>query len=281
MLGVKPCSGIPGPGDPRHAGSHWRSSAASHAGHQGHLRGFAGLPETGVEGTDGGIAAGGGRRPYTRGPHRGTTAPGAPFALAAATVLVQGRHPRQRRHLPAIQRPQLGELPEQRARHHRPDAGDGAQQVLLLAPHRTRPQRLVQLPIQLGELLAEPDDVGIEGRTQAGARRGRRFCSAVRISSNCRRRARRAASSCATASGSGRGGGCTRAAKRARTRASRASLLARWPVARAKSRTWRGLTTATASPAATSAAVTAVSYPPVASSTTNWGAGRPVPPPGW
>jgi hypothetical protein len=37
------------------------------------------------------------------------------------------------------------------------------------------------------------------------------------------------------------------------------SVLANWPIARAKSRTWRGLTTTTGSSRATSAATTAAS----------------------
>ena len=44
------------------------------------------------------------------------------------------------------------------------------------------------------------------------------------------------------------------------------------PIARAKSRIWRGLTTASGSPAPLSAAATAISKPPVASSTTRAGA---------
>ena len=49
------------------------------------------------------------------------------------------------------------------------------------------------------------------------------------------------------------------------------SVLASWPVARAKSRTWRGLATTTGRPAAATAATAARSYPPVASRTTNAG----------
>jgi hypothetical protein len=53
--------------------------------------------------------------------------------------------------------------------------------------------------------------------------------------------------------------------------ASRASVLASRPVARAKARIWRGLTTASGTPAPASAAATATSKPPVASSTTRVG----------
>ena len=95
----------------------------------------------------------------------------------------------------------------------------------------------------------------------------RRFCSAVRMPISCWRRPRRARSSCVWASGSGRGVGRITSAKCARARASNASVLANWPVARAKSRACRGLTTTTGRPAVAKALVTARSRPPVASST--------------
>src|SRR5215212_7950705 len=71
-------------------------------------------------------------------------------------------------------------------------------------------------------------------------------------------------------SGSGRGrvGGLTRSAKRAITSASSVSVLARRPIALAKARIWRGLTTQSGSPAPARAAATVASKPPVASRTT-------------
>ena len=62
----------------------------------------------------------------------------------------------------------------------------------------------------------------------------------------------------------GRTGGRTASAKWARTRASSASVLASLPVALAKSRTCRGLTTATGRDAAANAAARGISRPPVA-----------------
>ena len=56
------------------------------------------------------------------------------------------------------------------------------------------------------------------------------------------------------------------------TWASSASVLASRPVARAKSRIWRGLTTASGRPAPARAAATVISNPPVASSTIRAGA---------
>ena len=71
--------------------------------------------------------------------------------------------------------------------------------------------------------------------------------------------------------GNGRTAGRTASAKWASTWASMASVLASLPIALAKSRTWRGLTATTGSPALPSAANTASSKPPVASSTINVG----------
>ena len=101
------------------------------------------------------------------------------------------------------------------------------------------------------------------------ARRLRRFRSAVIISTIWRLRATSSASARACAPGTGRGSGRIASAKWAIAWASRVSVLASLPVDRAKSRIWRGLTTASGRPAAHSAAAAVVSKPPVASSTTS------------
>ena len=95
----------------------------------------------------------------------------------------------------------------------------------------------------------------------------RRFRSDVTISSSCRRRSTRARSSRVSSSGSGRTGGLIASANCASTWASMASVLANLPVARAKLRTWRGLTNDTGRPATSSSPATNISNPPLASST--------------
>src|SRR2546425_7281935 len=100
----------------------------------------------------------------------------------------------------------------------------------------------------------------------------RRCSSASSISTSCRRRRSHACRLCVIVSGSGRTGGRTTSAKCANTPASIASVFANRPVARAKSRTCRALSTTTGSAAVASAATTATSYPPVASSTISEGA---------
>src|SRR6218665_2405826 len=68
-----------------------------------------------------------------------------------------------------------------------------------------------------------------------------------------------------------RGAGAAPRANAASILASRLSVWARAPMARAKSRAWRGLTTATSRPAACNTQAASSSYPPVASSTTSAG----------
>ena len=100
-------------------------------------------------------------------------------------------------------------------------------------------------------------------------RRPRRLRSAVIISTIWRRRVISSPRAWAWASGTGLASGRTASAKWAIAAASRASVLASRPVARAKSRIWRGLTTASGRPAAQSDPATVVSKPPVASTTTS------------
>ena len=82
---------------------------------------------------------------------------------------------------------------------------------------------------------------------------GKRMRSAVSMSTSCRRRVTRAARACGPRRASGRGSGRTRSANRAKTWASSASVFARRPSARAKSRTCRGLTSVTGRPASANA----------------------------
>jgi hypothetical protein len=71
-------------------------------------------------------------------------------------------------------------------------------------------------------------------RATTGRAVSSRCCSAVSSPTSWRRRASSAETSWAAASGSGRGVGWTTWAKRASTAASRASVVASWPMARAR-----------------------------------------------
>src|SRR4030042_535431 len=104
-----------------------------------------------------------------------------------------------------------------------------------------------------------------------GGDMGRRFFSAVHISTSWRRRLFSASSSCASGVGRGRTSGRTASAKRAMIWASILSVLARVPVALAKSRICRGFISTGKRPRETSARMGSTSNPPAASKTISWG----------
>jgi hypothetical protein len=101
----------------------------------------------------------------------------------------------------------------------------------------------------------------------------RRCCSAVRMPISGWRRPRSARSSRVWASGRGRGGGRSTSAQCARARASKASVWANCPVARAQSRACSGCTTTTGRPAVAHAAGAPRSSGVVASHTSRGGGG--------
>lgn len=88
------------------------------------------------------------------------------------------------------------------------------------------------------------------------------------MSTTCRRRRTKPLKRSLDASLGGLGAGHIVRAKRKITPASIRSVLASWPDARAKSRTWRGLATVTGIALAFSLCTRARPYPPVASHTT-------------
>ena len=104
----------------------------------------------------------------------------------------------------------------------------------------------------------------MRGRTSGKARLSR-FLSATKIATTWRQRPSMAPKTWVSASRNGRIGRRTASPKWARMRASSLSFLASWPVDLAKSRSWRGLTTATGNAAAAKDATKGGSKPPVAS----------------
>ena len=141
-------------------------------------------------------------------------------------------------------------------------AGNGPQQVILLTPHWTPTKSLLQPFVQVVQLLLQPDDVRLYAGTH-GANGGSppvllRHQHGHHLVPAGHQRVEHLGS----ASLRGRTEGRTASAKWARTAASKASVLASVPVALAKSRTWRGLTTTTGSAAAAKAATSGSSSPP-------------------
>ena len=110
----------------------------------------------------------------------------------------------------------------------------------------------------------------MRGRTATVAELRRFFSETSMVITWCLRAARELRA-WVSASRRGRTGGRTTSAKWARTAASSESVFASFPVALAKSRTWRGLTTTTGTASAARAATNGSSKPPEASSSTMTG----------
>ena len=107
-------------------------------------------------------------------------------------------------------------------------------------------------------------------RTGGGAP-GKRFFSAVNMETNCWWRVTRACNVWVSSSFNSRTSGRTASPKLTKTLASMRSVLASIPLALAKSRTWRGLTTTTGNLLANKALTRPASYRPVASTTIKFG----------
>ncbi len=203
-----------------------------------------------------------GRRPRRPCTARPAPRPGRPRCARRprqrAAVAVERAPPRPgRRPAWRVERAQLGQLGQQRAP---PRPGRRPARGAAGPPARARPgwprTAASSSPVQLGQLRAAArrrcaSSCGPQHRL---ARCRRRLRSAVSISTSWRRRATSAASSRVAASGSGRAGGPHRLGEARQHRRVQRVGLGQLPGRAAKSRTWRGLTTATGSPAAASAA---------------------------
>ena len=169
----------------------------------------------------------------------------------------------------AADSPEFGQFSEKSPRGHVADARNGFQERLGFAPSWGMLDGVADVVVDRVELFLEIGDVA---REPSGERLvdgwAPRLVSMPIILMIWRRRP--TSSARWTRSGSRRGRACgrTRSAKRAITSASSVSVLAKRPIARAKSRIWRGLTTQSGNPTPARAAATVASKPPVASSTT-------------
>src|SRR5204863_3334898 len=96
-------------------------------------------------------------------------APGPDRAPAAqgSAVAVEGGDADERGNLPTTQRAELGQGRHERGGQDGADAGGTAQQVVLLAPQRTGANALPEVLIELGDLLVQPRNVGLELRPNA------------------------------------------------------------------------------------------------------------------
>lgn len=113
-----------------------------------------------VEGSDHGIAAGANQRGHEEGrADGGSSAPDQALAFEHAAIMSQRGDPNERGDLFARQGPELRQCANQRATEDRADAGHGAQQILLGAPHWTGLDGVIQIPIDIVQLALEPVDV--------------------------------------------------------------------------------------------------------------------------
>ena len=138
--------------------------------------------------------------------------------------------------------PQLRQLGPHRAAHHRPNARHTLQPIFPGAPHGTLLDQIIPVIIQPRQFGAQPAQMNLDPLPDPSGEAIQAMLFGPCIASPWRRRARWAANSCVCASGITRRGGRMTSAKRANTWASSVSVFANWPVALAKSRTWRGLT---------------------------------------
>ena len=182
-----------------------------------------------------------------------------PPATEGSTVAGDRGQAGQRRDAAAIEPPPFGQIGDERPGGDGPDAGDGAEQVIGLAPDRGRPDEGGEVVIEAAQGLLEPGDVGLEVALQAAIAQEP---APVVLGAEHVDELAAPGDEFAQRGGLRIGHGAGRwaaSAKRARTRASSVSVLASCPVARAKSRTWRGLTTATGSAALARVAATVTS----------------------
>src|SRR5882724_492835 len=197
-----------------------------------------------VERSDHGIAT----NPGDRGPIQGRThrsAPAPDLSLSALVTRVsrKGGQARQGADFLAAQAAQLRQRDERAPRGVLADAREALEQI---------------------------------GRDLAARAVASRFFSATRMPMSCARRASNSAATWHCSLGKARTGGSMRWANSASTCASIASVLASWPKARAKSRTWRGLTTAALTPAPARAVAARRQNTLVASMTTSAVPDKPI-----
>jgi hypothetical protein len=161
------------------------------------------------------------------GPHPGSSAPHLPLAPHPSGVAVEGSDAHQGTEALVGESPQLGKLCQEGAGERRSDAGDAAQEGLILTPGGARLDGLFELPVGAGELLLKPPDVGSNALLDRSGD-GRRETVVLRSTSmpiswrrlsriSLRSRSRISLRSRACWSGSALGSGLSASAKRART----------------------------------------------------------------
>src|SRR3954462_15229050 len=213
-------------------------------GDEGDHLGLAGGAEAIAEGLEDGVVTAGPEGSEEQGAAH-ALAPAADHALALplAGLAGVGRKACEAGDLLLVEGAELGQLGDEGSGDDRPDAGDGGEEVLLVAPGGRAAHAGVDLGIDLGELLLEGADEAGDALLDAphgGA------ALAVPLGDDHLDDLAPAgdevgARSCVASSGRGRTSGFMSWPKRAIMAASIGSVLARVPAAWAKWRIWAGL----------------------------------------
>src|SRR5712691_6687844 len=142
-----------------------------HTGRQGDFFGLSRSQEPFVKGFDPRVVARGHKGAHVQhGAHTRAASPNRPPTTEGPTVAIERRHANQRRDLPSIEGPQLGEFQHQRPGTHGPNPRGTLQQVVVFPPQRAGPEQRLHVIVQRGETLVEPGDMRLNVRLEAPAR---------------------------------------------------------------------------------------------------------------
>ena len=134
-----------------------------HAGGKGQFLGLTSGTETLVEGLDNRVVPGRDQRPHVqRGPHPSSSTPHCALSSEGTAVSVERSNTHEAGDPPAVQRTQFRQLSQQGQRQYLTNTWDATQQIVLLAPQGTLPERVSQVGIQLGHVLLQPSYVALD-----------------------------------------------------------------------------------------------------------------------
>ena len=133
------------------------------AGGKGQFLGLTSGTETLVEGLDNRVVPGRDQRPHVqRGPHPSSSTPHCALSSEGTAVSVERSNTHEAGDPPAVQRTQFRQLSQQGQRQYLTNTWDATQQIVLLAPQGTLPERVSQVGIQLGHVLLQPSYVALD-----------------------------------------------------------------------------------------------------------------------
>ena len=139
----------------------------THTGCESQLLGLTRRQQALVEDPDDWVVAAGRQRPHVQSAaNSGASTPDGAFAPRSTAVSVEGSHTNQGSDLPTVQRAQLRQVCQESQRELFSHAGNSAQEILFLSPHRTLVQSLPQFLIQVVQLLLQPGYVSLDARTE-------------------------------------------------------------------------------------------------------------------